>query len=185
MPRDRRLVKLSKRLSYLLRHHPEKLDLELDARGFTTISVEEVGGRMGVSPRLIRRVVESDPRGRFTRRNGRIRANYGHSIPIGRAMLEGRPPASPRDLPPELYHGTREDRARRILKEGLKPMGREMVHLSTTREWAARVGRRHGGQPVILRVDVGCARERGVKMWPAGPATVLATEVPPECVALC
>lgn len=182
MGRDRRLVKLSKRLSYLLRHHPEKLDLELDAEGFTCITVDELAERMGVAARLIHRVVETDPKERFTIRDGRIRANYGHSIRVGRDMLEERPPASAGDLPSELYHGTRRNKVSRILEEGLRPMGREMLHLSTTREWADRVGRRHGGRTVTLRVDVRCALERGTKMWPAGPATVLATRVPPGCL---
>ncbi len=184
MARDHRLVKLSKRLSYLLRHHPEKLDLHLDPEGFTTATVEELARRMGTSPEMIRRVVATDPRERFTIREGRIRANYGHSVPVGRAMYEAREPAGVEELPDALYHGTAPENVEAIMRQGLSSRGRQLVHLSTSREWARRVGLRHSREPVILRVDVREAARRGVRLWPAGPATVLATDVPPACLTV-
>jgi len=182
MGRPRRLLKLSKRLSYLLRHNPDKLGLELDTEGYTTISVDDLARRMGVDPLQIYRVVETDPKERFGIRDGHIRANFGHSIDIGRSMYEGQEPASARELPDRLYHGTRPDNVSKILEQGLVPKGRQYVHLSTTAEWARRVGSRHAGKPAILQIDVDVALERDVRMWPAGPATVLSTRVPPDCI---
>lgn len=176
------IVKLSKRLSFLLRHHPEKLGLKLDEEGYTTITVDELAGRMKVSPEKIRRVVATDPKDRFDIRNGRIRANFGHSIDVGRKMYERRRPASGSGLPAALYHGTRPSNVDGILREGLVPKGRQYVHLSTSPEWARRVGSRHARRPAILRIDVANALEQGVRMWTAGPATVLSTRVPPGCL---
>lgn len=182
MARDRETVRLSKRLSYLLRHQPEQLDLQLDEEGYTACTVEELAERMGVEPDAIRRVVETDPKGRFSIRGGRIRANYGHSIPPGRRMWTQEEPASAKELPEVLYHGTAPPNLDSIMRGGLRPRGRQFVHLSTSPEAARRVGRRHAGRPAVLSVNVGKALNAGVRMWRAGPETVLATEVPPECL---
>jgi len=182
MGRDKKLVKLSKRLSFLLRHHPEVEDLELDGEGFTRQTVDELAARLNISPGLIRKVVAADPKNRFTIRNNRIRANYGHSVPLGRTMLSGRVPAARSELPGELYHGTAPRSVPSIKEEGLLPQGRQMVHLSTSVEAARRVGARHASHPRILTIDVGRALDAGVKMWKAGPETVLSTEVPPGCI---
>lgn len=184
MTRDRKLVKLSKRLSYLLRHHPEKLDLDLDREGFTTITLPELARRMGTTEEVLRRVVATDPKERFTIRDGRIRANYGHSIPVGRTMYEDRAPARGDELPDVLYHGTAPGNVDQIMRQGLRSRGRQLVHLSTSAEWARTVGSRHARAPVVIRIDVPEALRRGVRMWPTGPATVLATDVPPECMTV-
>jgi putative RNA 2'-phosphotransferase len=183
MSRPSRIVKLSKRLSYLLRHHPEQLNLELDAEGYTTITAEELAERMGVQPELILRAVRTDPKGRFDVRDGRIRANYGHSVPVGRRMWTRRQPTPAGKLPQRLYHGTAPRRLDSIMEEGLRPMGRQLVHLSTSPEAAARVGSRHCPQPAILEVDVPAALEGGVRMWRAGPQTVLSTRIPPRALS--
>ena len=182
MGRSKRLVKLSKRLSFLLRHHPEAEDLVLDEEGFTLRTVEELAERLDVSPKEIYRVVETDPKGRFSLRDGRIRANYGHSISVGRTMLAQRSPASIDDLPGELYHGTAPRNVSAIRNEGLTAQGRQMVHLSTSVEEARRVGRRHAPTPRIFVIDVQNALESDVKMWKAGPETVLSTRIPPNCI---
>ena len=38
------------------------------------------------------------------------------------------------------------------MREGIKPMGRNLVHLSLSREVAEKVGSRHG-DPVVLIID--------------------------------
>ncbi len=184
MPRRKEPVRLSKRLSYLLRHHPEDLDLRLDPDGFTRVTIAKLAERMGVGEQNIKDVVEADPKRRFEIRGGRIRANFGHSVPQGRTMWERRPPAAPSELPAQLYHGTPTRKGGRILGEGIRPRGRRMVHLSTTPEWARRVGSRHGASPEVLEIDVAEAIKRGVRMWRAGPATVVSTPVPPACIAV-
>ena len=182
MARRHTRERLSRRLSYLLRHNPAQLDLELDEEGYTRITIEELARRLGVPPQAILDVVRNDPKGRFDIRDGRIRANYGHSIPLGRRIWESKPPADVSELPSVLYHGTTRARAERILREGLLPRGRQFVHLSTTEQTALEVGRRYADSPVLLLVDVRCTLERGVKMWLASPTVVLSTAVPPECI---
>ena len=76
---------------------------------------------------------------------GQIRANQGHSIPVDLELMPRIPPAI-------LWHGTGERFASAIMREGLKPMGRQYVHLSADSDTAMKVGRRHG-RPVLFAVD--------------------------------
>ena len=77
----------------------------------------------------------------------RIRANYGHSI-------EGVNPDYQAVKPPEiLYDGTRPEVKEKILTAGLKPMGRNYVHLSVGVKEAEKVARRRTNQPLILKIE--------------------------------
>ncbi len=75
-------------------------------------------------------IIEKSDRGRFERRDGRIRALYGHSIPVKMGFEEGREVGI-------LYHGMTRKAALRTLREGLKSM-RSWAHLSPTIEIARR-----------------------------------------------
>jgi putative RNA 2'-phosphotransferase len=63
--------------------------------------------------------------------------------------------------PPDiLYHGTSSSAAKNIMSEGLRPMNRQYVHLSTDRNTALQVGKRktilkkeEGQQPVIIAIS--------------------------------
>ena len=55
----------------------------------------------------------------------RIRALYGHSLPGKLRRETAKPPAM-------LFHGTSPEAAEKILREGLKPMRRQYVHLSVS-----------------------------------------------------
>lgn len=107
--------RLSKYLSYLLRHHPEEGDLDLDQKGFAPL--DEVLEALGDSKHFwadeddIKKLQEIGGRKRFEIREGKIRALYGHSIEVD---IEGK-------IEPEghLYHGTSRDSVDMILKEGL------------------------------------------------------------------
>ena len=63
--------------------------------------------------------------------------------------------------PPKfLYHGTADRFLNSIMEEGLKPMSRLYVHLSTDIETAIRVGKRHGN-PVVLKIHSNQMYEEG------------------------
>lgn len=56
-------------------------------------------------------------------------------------------------IPPEfLYHGTASRFLDDIMKQGLKPMSRQYVHLSENLETATEVGKRYG-KVVILKIN--------------------------------
>lgn len=104
-------------LSLVLRHAPEKIDLQLDAGGWA--SVEKLIQKMnenGVSINLeiLQKVVATNDKKRFSFQEDftRIRANQGHSIQIEHGFV-------PREPPEILFHGTGEKSLESILKTGI------------------------------------------------------------------
>src|SRR5690606_20750899 len=144
---------LGRLLSYVLRHKPEHLGLELDAQAYVSVDALLTALR-AEHPECdlarLRHVVSSGDKARFAfdASGTRIRAQQGHSASalgssdLGLIALE--PPAL-------LYHGTPVRFVKAILEQGLRPMQRHHVHLSAEPKVAAQVGLRRG-QPQILEI---------------------------------
>ena len=81
-----------------------------------------------------------------------------------------------------LFHGTSASVVPTILREGLRPMSRQYVHLSADSETAYAVGRRRRGEVVVLVVDAAAAHAAGVTFRLGGDGIWLADAVPPEYV---
>ncbi|MEK3785452.1 RNA 2'-phosphotransferase [Paenibacillus sp. FSL K6-1230] len=169
---------LSKLMSLLLRHKPEEFGVVLDPEdGSCPIKVllgaiQTQRGWSWVRQEDIEQVVRNSDKQRFEIVEDRIRARYGHSH--GKIRYEATQP------PAVLYHGTNQNALPSIQKEGLKPMGRQYVHLSEGTHFATLAGKRRG-ELVILRVDTQCAQESGVSFYYAGNEVWLADRVPPQC----
>lgn len=140
------LNKLSKKMSYLLRHSTEPR--YVDEYGWADVVdiIKELRKREPkFNLRALEQIVAEDEKGRYSFDNShtRIRANQGHSIPnIHVEMSQPEPPEL-------LYHGTATRFLDSIMSEGLKPMSRQFVHISPDYETAVKVGSRHG-KPVVL-----------------------------------
>ncbi|WP_297066593.1 RNA 2'-phosphotransferase [Thermococcus sp.] len=173
-------VKVSRLMAYILRHSPEEFGLEPDSEGF--VPLEELVKALksiypDVTKEFVREIVEKDPKGRYEIRNGKIRARYGHSFPVSLNHKE--------DLDSRiLYHGTPRRNLPSILREGLKPMKRQFVHLTTSKSEAIETGRRHGRDVVLLIIDADCLRRKGLKIYRAGKNVRIVDRVPPECITL-
>ncbi len=170
---------LSKFLSYNLRHNPSRIGIELDVKGFTQIPIEDLITILKTvrnSPWISRKVIDAliflDLKGRFEIRNDRIRARYGHSLKNIKIEV------TRTDLPELLYHGTNLRAYQKIKQEGLKPMGRNLVHLTTSLKDAEIVGRRHKGELIILEVDVKKAVQEGIQIWQAGKTIFVSAFIP-------
>lgn len=153
-----RLRRISKRLSYILRHNPGKFGITLEPDGWVPLS--ELSRKAGISADEILEVVKHQDKRRFEVKGGKIRALYGHSV-----MALRYDPVEPPEI---LYHGTSPESARKILREGLRPMGRAYVHLSVSPQEAFHVGRRHSENPVILRIKASEAFRDGIEFYRAG-----------------
>jgi putative RNA 2'-phosphotransferase len=176
-----RMVKLSKFLSLILRHQPERFGLKLDEEGWASLPevLEILHGlpnfRWATRADVLELVEKGsgDGKQRFEVVGERIRARYGHSVPLQADL----PPCTP---PDRLYHGTSPRALKHIREEGLRPMRRQYVHLSSDPETAARVGARHAPNPVVLTVRAAEAARAGILFHQADESTYLAKTIPPE-----
>ncbi|WP_324252624.1 RNA 2'-phosphotransferase [Parenemella sanctibonifatiensis] len=82
--------------------------------------------------------------------------------------------------PPVLHHGTAPTTWPLIKREGLRPMARQLVHLSVDRATAELVGRRKAPHPVLLEVAAGRAYADGIAFYRGNDTTWLADHVPPH-----
>lgn len=169
--------KLSKFLSYVLRHHPEEYNIVLDEKGFTPLK-ELIGCMMDThlswaKVEDIEKLISEGEKKRFEIKGDKIRALYGHSVAV-KIQNSFHPKGS-------LYHGTSPEKLPTIMTEGLCPLGRQFVHLSANKETALAVGRRHHPEPVILEIDAVKACESGIEFFDRGEV-VLCEKIPPKFI---
>src|SRR5688500_11890344 len=172
---------ISRFLSYVLRHAPEAIGLQLDAAGWADVSELVTKCHMaGKSFDLetLRAVVAENDKKRFTLSDDgrRIRAAQGHSIPVDLGLMPIMPPET-------LFHGTAQAKLEAIRRDGLQPGRRQKVHLSQDKDTAIIVGRRHGN-PVVLCVEAGRMHADGLLFWQAHNGVWLTDRVPPRYLNL-
>lgn len=170
-------VRLSKTVSHALRHEPWLYELELDDEGWVEVETL-LGALRGESPEWkglkeedLQEMMRGASKQRYEISGGWIRALYGHSTVEKIAKQPGRPPEF-------LFHGTSPEVVEVILKDGLRPMGRQYVHCSPDLATARMVGGRKARQPVILRVRAGEAHGAGVVFYVGNSGVWLADFVP-------
>ena len=180
-------TKISKTISYALRHRPDEFGLKLDAEGWVHISdlTKAASSNLGfaIGREHIEKIIALSEKKRFEISGDRIRATYGHSF---NSKIEFKPVE-----PPEfLYHGTSQISFMSIDSgEGIKPMSRQYVHLSSDIETAVRVGKRHDSRPVILKINTKQMAADGFKFCHSGnDGTWMCERVPHKyicCISLC
>ena len=193
---DRRR-RLSKFVSGALRHFPGDAGLELDERGRTDYAdLERAVTRTydWASSEHLAAVVATDPKGRFERESrpdgDSIRAAYGHSVAVNLEGDDGDGDGDSAiggdsdDVPARLYHGTDPANRESILGSGLKPMGRQKVHLSETVSEARKVGSRHAESPLVFEVDAEAMLADGRRIAKRGEETYTTDEVPPTYLSV-
>ncbi|HEX5083444.1 MAG TPA: RNA 2'-phosphotransferase [Blastocatellia bacterium] len=172
---NNRVVRISKFLSLILRHQPEKIGLRLSESGWTPVEeLIEASRRHGVEFTLeeLQNVVASNDKKRFSLSEDglRIRANQGHSIEVDLGYAP--------NIPPEiLYHGTAERFLASIKQQGLVKGKRHHVHLSADADVAMKVGLRHG-RPVVLRIEAGRMHRDGLFFYLSANGVWLTDSVP-------
>lgn len=167
---------ISKFLSYALRHQPEAIGLSLDKEGWATISdliLCSVKKGYAIDQTLLRQIVDGSDKKRFTISDDslRIRAAQGHSTQ--QVSID-----YPEKTPPEyLYHGTATRFMPAIREQGLIPLSRQYVHLSSDEDTAIQVGQRHG-KPIVLKIQSQTMYEQGFRFFQADNGVWLTVSVP-------
>lgn len=177
MEKDKQ-TKLSKALSYWLRHKPEKIGIALDKNGWTDISVliEKAKPEIDFTLEELKQVVADSDKQRFAISDDgtKIRANQGHTTEVELTFKEIA-------APPVLYHGTVKEAIEGIQKSGLKPMKRHHVHLSKDKETAEKVGSRRG-KAIILEIDAMKMQDEGFKFYVSENGVYLADFIPKKYI---
>jgi len=170
-------TKLSKEVSYALRHAPWEYELELDDEGWVDISqllasLREAPEWRELDVHDLQTMIERSEKRRHEISGERIRALYGHSIPQQIVKTPAKPPEI-------LYHGTARRFVPSIKEAGLLPRNRQYVHLSADIETALQVGKRRDGEPVLLKVRAFEAWGNGVRFYIGNEKVWLADAIPP------
>lgn len=173
------IVKISKRLSYVLRHRPEEIDLIMDEEGW--VEVDLLLDRFShnyfpITLADLQTVVAQNDKKRFAFSDDQayIRASQGHSIQIDLGYEAITPPT-------QLYHGTAARFVHSIAQQGLKKRNRHHVHLSADVATATKVGGRHG-KPVILTVNALDMRNDGYKFFQSENGVWLTDHIPVQYI---
>lgn len=142
---------MARRLALVLRHAPEKFDLEMDINGW--IDVKDIVRQFKGSnerryhwlrPHHIRAISETDPKGRYEVRGNVIRATYAHTVEIELDL--------PTDnIPDALYYPCSPDEYENLIEVGISPSGRAHVHLSANIRSAAEAGHVHHAIPTCSK----------------------------------
>ncbi|CAM2155543.1 RNA 2'-phosphotransferase [Paraburkholderia tropica] len=171
---------ISKHLSYILRHEPHSIGLQLDSDGWASINsliaLSADHGRV-IDKATIQTVVRTNTKKRFEISDDgrRIRAVQGHTTKSVQRVY-------PITMPPQLlYHGTATRFVASIREHGLKAGARHHVHLSIDVSTAISVGKRHGN-PVVLEIQALKMYELGFKFFIAENSVWLTDSVPPEFI---
>lgn len=178
---DKQIARLSKLLSYILRHNPGEAGIELDEQGWAPVDqlltyINRNGPVLNFE--LLKHIVDTNTKKRFSFNSDftLIRASQGHSVNVDL----GYEPTTPPDF---LYHGTVAASIDSILKSGLAKKQRHHVHLSIDKQTANQVGSRRG-KPVILTVKALAMQENGFSFYLSDNGVWLTDHVPPEYIVL-
>jgi putative RNA 2'-phosphotransferase len=171
------IERITRSLAYMLRHQPEAFDLELDSYGFADLEdvVHALNERLGepVEEEDVREAVRSGDRPRYEIDGDRIRALYGHSIPVE---------PGPSSKPPEyLFVAIPASELERARRFGLRGGRRRFLHLAITKDDAAESGRRGSVSYAVLVIHALDAWEEGVSFYDR-TALWLAEEIPTHLI---
>lgn len=172
----KQLNETSKFLSYILRHEPQAIGLQLDSEGWADIEsliacAIKDGRALDIA--LIQAVVSSSDKKRFSISDDglRIRAVQGHSTTsVSLQHLEKEPPEF-------LYHGTATRFLESIRQQGLIAGSRHHVHLSQDIPTAVAVGQRYG-KPEVLKIEALRMHQQGYIFFQADNEVWLTNHVP-------
>lgn len=172
----KQLNETSKFLSYILRHEPASIGLQLDTEGWAEIDCLIAGAAkkgLILDRELILSIVSSSDKKRFSISNDAqyIRAVQGHSTEsVDLQHIEKEPPEF-------LYHGTATRFLESIQQQGLIAGSRHHVHLSQDMTTAVAVGQRYG-RPEVLKVEALRMHQQGFKFFQAENDVWLTDHVP-------
>lgn len=176
---DKQNFTLSKYLSLILRHSPERAGIQIDSQGWTPVDqlIASINtNKMPFDLEMLEHIVDTNDKKRFefSSDGELIRASQGHSLKVDL----GYSPSIPPDF---LYHGTTAKLVPAIRESGLHKRLRHHVHLSVSEQVATKVGSRRGA-PTILIVNSRAMHTNGHSFFISTNGVWLTDSVPVEYI---
>jgi len=174
-PNQKRLTKISRTLSSILRHKALELKLPIDDQGF--IPVERLLNHnyltnLRVTQEDLEYVVSTNEKQRFAFNSDhtQLRATQGHSIKLKNPILKEI--TNPKDYP-LVIHGTYWAVWPKIKESGqLIRMSRTHIHLAQGLPGQVKSGARHNVD-VLIHIDLEKALQAGLKFYESDNGVVL------------
>ena len=174
---DREANSLGRILALVLRHAPEKFNVDMDINGW--VNTRELSEAIGNQRRHyhwlrgwhFEAIANADEKGRYQVENGMIRATYGHSIELDLDLPTD-------DIPEALYYPCESGDVETLLEYGITAGDRKNVHLSRSIQNAMEAGHVRIDRPIILEIDTTRAIADGHTIYRAGTTVFLTDEVP-------
>ncbi|KAJ7483309.1 KptA family-domain-containing protein [Mycena latifolia] len=176
---DPREVRISRELSYILRHGAKSEGLPIRPDGYADVDVLlRHRSFRGVDFSTLESVVKNDPKQRYhllyeprpdSTRSWWIRANQGHSM--SDISLDMKRITSIKEIPMAV-HGTTMKAWEIISKQGLSRMSRNHIHLAQGVVGAVTSGMRSSSE-VMIFIDVERALEEDIKFYLSRNGVVL------------
>eukprot|EP00118_Oscarella_pearsei_P006709 m.30803 g.30803 ORF g.30803 m.30803 type:complete len:218 (+) comp31397_c0_seq5:110-763(+) len=172
-------VKLSKNLSYILRHGADKKGIRLQDGGFAylddILALPEFQ-KNGWTGSDVERVVTNNDKQRYALREEpttgkmQIRANQGHTLPVD---VELTPLTAPEDVPVAV-HGTYMNCWEVIKCQGLSKMKRTHIHMAPGElgEDGVISGMRKNSK-IVIRINTAKALQDGIEFFRSANGVIL------------
>lgn len=179
----KQMDEISKYLCLLLRHQPEKAELDMDEHGWVQVDQLISGvkrhSRYDIDRAMLENIVSADKKGRyrFDEEHNKIKCCQGHSIPWVAPELEYCEP------PEFLYHGTTTKALEAIEDSGaIKKMKRHAVHMQADINKAWQSAERWHQTPVVLKIDARKMSDDGYKFGVTENEVWCTEEVPAKYI---
>lgn len=174
---SKRDFRISKSLSYLLRHGAIKEKIPIDSQGWVTMTSILANNRLKslqATQSDIERIVASNDKQRFRLKEeaGKwyICANQGHTLA---SVTPDLVLLTVETVPLDVYHGTFTNKLPLIEKEGLRRMKRNHIHMTSDAKWSV-LGIRKSCS-VLIHIDARKCIEDGFKLWRSENGVILCT----------
>ncbi|KAI9440453.1 KptA family-domain-containing protein [Lactarius indigo] len=175
LPKDSPEVRISKTLSWVLRHGAKSEGLFMRSDGYVRVNDLLALPRLSSPAQLdlatLQRLVENDSKSRYMLHKGPdeaaptagdiwwIRANQGHSLKA--IKLDLKPILSATDIPMGV-HGTNRKAWESISTQGLSRMGRNHIHLAQGIPGDGVISGMRNSAQVLIYIDVQKALDAGI-----------------------
>ncbi len=177
----RKVVTLSRLMSYMLGTRPDEFGLVPDKEGYVAMreflkAIHEEPHMAYVRESHVREALFNDGNGIFEIDGKMIRSTKRTFCLVDEENGIHAPPKI-------LFTGVKRKAYPYILRDGLLPGSRQYVVMATERDLAVRIARRLDQKPIILEINAATATENGISFFPFGDAIYLAERVPAQFIS--